>query len=299
VSETVTPAAAPVAAAPAPAPAPVAAAPSPSVAPPSGPAPDATLPAAVESPAASSETSVESPASESILSAAKPEEAPAPAAEAHAAEAPAAEAKPDAEKPGEETKAAEPEKPAEPPKPPTYEAFTLPDGVKLDDAKLAGFTGILGETEAKIAADPTKAHEAMQEFGQKAMDLYVAEMQASQERSARLQKEMWDRTQEDWQAAFRNDPILGKNRQETTLARMGALMDMYGSHAGIDALNEAREIFTLTGAGNHIAVLRMFNWMASRLTETARVVTPMMPRAPVQSGSKATRLYRNSIQGAA
>ena len=281
-----------VAAAPAAAPA----APSPSVAPPSGPAPGATLPVAAEAvPAASSEPSVESPvANDSILSAAKPEEAPVPAAEAPAAEAPAetADAKP--------AEAAEAEKAAEPPKPHVYE-IKLPDGVKLDDSKLGAFTGILGETEAKIAADPAKAHEAMQEFGQKAMDLYVSEMQAANERSARLQKEMWERTQEDWQSAFRNDPQLGKNRQETTLARMGGLMDLYGSSAGPERLAALRDIFTMTGAGNHIEVLRFVNWAAGRLTETARVVTPMMPRTPVQAGSRATRMYRNSIpnQGAA
>jgi hypothetical protein len=248
-------------------------------------------------PAASSEPSVESPvANDSILSAAKPEEAPVPAAEA-----PAAEAKPDETKAAEpEAKAEEPAAPAEPPAAPVYE-IKMPDGIKLDDAKLAGFTGILGEAEAKIAADPTKAHEAMQEFGQKAMDLYVAEMQEAQQRSARLQKEHWDRAQEDWQTAFRNDPQLGRNRQETTLARMGGLMDLYGSSAGPERLAALRDIFTMTGAGNHIEVLRFVNWAAGRLTETARVVTPMMPRTPVQAGSRATRMYRNSIpnQGAA
>ena len=291
MSETVAPAVVPAAPA-------VAAAPSPSVAPPSGPAPDATLPAAAEpaAPAASSEPSVESPApNESILSAAKPEEAPAPAAEAAPAEKPAeAAAEPEA-------KPAEAEKPAEAPKPPVYEAFKLPDGVKLDDAKLAGFTGIMSEAEAKISADPAQAHAAMQEFGQKALDLYITQAREDADRFTRLQKETWDRTQEDWQAAFRNDPQLGKNRQETTLARMGGLMDLYGSSAGPERLQALRDIFTMTGAGNHLEVLRFVNWAAGRLTETARVVTPMMPRAPVQAGTPAQRLYRNSIpkQGAA
>lgn len=303
MSETVTPApAAPASPAPA-----AVAAPSPSVAPQSGPAPDATLPAAAAAvtsdaaaPAAFSDAPAE--AAPSILSGAKPEEAPAAEPEAPAAEIPAEAKPPEGEKPAEDAKeAAEPEKPAEPPKPPTYEPFTLPDGVKFDDAKLGAFTGILSETEARISADPAQAHAAMQEFGQKAIDLYLAQAREDADRAVQANAERWQNTQEEWQTAFRNDPQLGRNRQETTLARMGALMDMYGASVGPERLGALRDIFTMTGAGNHPEVLRFVNWMATRLTETARVVTPMLPRAPVNAGSPAQRLYRNSVpnQGAA
>ena len=228
-------------------------------------------------PAVSSDPAPETPADPSILSAATEAaaETPEPAAEVPA-----------------------PETPAEPVAAPTYE-FKPPEGVTLDPAKVGTFSAIVADAETRIAADPAQAHAVLQEFGQKLVELHIAEAREAADRYTQLQMDNWKRTNEDWQAAFRNDPEIGKNRQETTLLRMGALMDMYGREAGPERLTALRDILTNTGAGNNLEVLRWTNWMARKVTETSRVVVPMMPRAPQQAGSKAERLYSKSLNGAA
>jgi hypothetical protein len=185
--------------------------------------------------------------------------------------------------------------PAEPAPPPTYETFKLPDGVEVDATKLGDFTGMLGEFEAKIAADPTQAHAAFQELGQRLVDLHSAQISAQTTAQTQRQIEAWNERKESWKAEFRADPEIGKNRQQTTLTRMGGLMDMYGRTAGDQRLAELKQVMTDTGAGDHPAVLRFVNWAANRLTETSRPVIPMVPRSPNPGVGKANRLYRNSI----
>ena len=200
------------------------------------------------------------------------------------------------EKKPDEPAAAEGEKPTEAPvevAAPTYEPFALPEGVKLDDGKLTEFSGVLGEFEQKVAKDPAQAHAAAQEFGQKLLDMYVSESRAAADRFTKMQSENWQRLQEDWLSEFRNDPDIGKNRQNTSLARMGGLMDLYGQTAGPERLGKLRDVLTLTGAGNNPEVLRFVNWAASRLTEMPRIVVPMQQRAPIRT-SPAQRLYKNS-----
>lgn len=291
MSETVTPAAPVTPAAAVPAAAPIAS----PVAPEPGPA-TAPAPVAAVEPVA--------PAPSSSEPAAAPEAAPteqAPAAEPVETKptsllSEATEAKPPAEevKPAEVEAAAEPPKPTEPAPPPTYEPFKLPEGVKFEDEKLGAFTGVLGEFEQKIAADPTQAHAAAQEMGQKLIDLYIAESQAQAAALAKANADAYQRMREDWLQKFREDPQIGGNRQNTSVARMGALMDRYQSEAGPEARQALGDALALTGAGDHHEVLRFVHWAAQRLTETARIVTPMMPRQPVRSGSRADRLYRNS-----
>lgn len=228
-------------------------------------------------------------APEAAPAVAEPTPPPSILSEAAAAEVPSAESA----EPVPETKV------ADPPAAPTYEPFKTPEGIKLDDAKVGTFTGLLGELESKIAADPTASHAAVQELGQKLVDLYTSEFTAAtmrySEAYTQAQLDGWKQTQDQWRADFHNDPELGKNRAETTLTRMGALMDMYGQTAGPERLTALRDVLTNTGAGNNIETLRFVNWAARRLTETSRVVVPMVPRQPQQTGGKAERLYKNSI----
>lgn len=234
----------------------------------------------------------------SLLSETKVEEAakveePAKVEEAKAEEVKAEEPK------AEEAKAEEPAevKPPEPLPPPVYEKFAVPDGVKFDGEKLEAFTGILGEYENRIVTDPVQAHAAMQEMGQKMVDLYAAEVKDQVERSARLQRDVWDRTIESWRGEFREDPELGGNRAETSLSRMAGLLEMYGQSGGPDRLGKLRDVLTFTGAGDHPEVLRFVNWAASKLVETSKPVAAVGSRAPVQL-TRSQRLYRNSAGAA-
>lgn len=262
-----------------------------------GPASDATPPVATATetvaPAASSsppaETAPAAPATDtkpSILSSATDKAAEGePKADAAA--------DPDAKAPAAEAKATEPLPP------PTYESFTFPEGVTVDETKVGAFTGMLGEFEAKIAADPTSAHAAIQELGQNLVNFYAAQAAEAAQKQVAAQKDAWEQTVAGWETQFRNDPDLGRNRQQTTLSRIGSLMDRYRASVTPERSEALSSALNLTGAGNNPEVLRLMHWAARQLTETSRVVTPMMPRSPVRSGSPAERLYKNSTAGVA
>jgi hypothetical protein len=249
----------------------------------SGAAPG-TLPAAAETAAPAASSSEAAPAAAETTTETKPTSVLSTATGEKAAEAPAAEvAAPEAEKP-----------PPEPAPLPTYEAFKFPEGVTPDETQVSAFTGILGEFERRIAADPAQAHAAAQEMGQKFVDLYAAQSKADGERWAQLLAERWQRTQDDWIAQGKKDPEVGKNRYETSVQRAGAVIEMYGRKHGAERETAVRDAFGLTGAGNHPALLHFFDYLARQMTEApTRMVPARVPSAP-QPGSKATRLYRNT-----
>lgn len=247
---------------------------------------------------------VEAEREPSLLSDAKTEEVKEvpkeEAKEASKAEEPKEE--PSKEEAKEAPKAEEPkvEEVKEEPKPlpiPTYEKFTAPEGLTLDEGKLGEFTSILGEYENKIVTDPAQAHAVIQEMGQKMVDLYVQEARDTADRYTRLQRDNWDRTIESWRTEFREDPEIGVNRADTSLARMGGLLEMYGQTAGGERLSKLRDVLTFTGAGDNPEVLRFVNWAASKLVETAKPVAAIGPRATAPT-SRAQRLYRNSTGAA-
>lgn len=281
-----------------------------------GPTP-ATPPVADTSvPAAFSSEATASPAAAPVTETPATTEAPAgdtPAGDQGATEAAATEtteAKPtsilsevgtkEGEKKAEEkpAEAAAEAKPTETPALPTYEAFKVPDGVQLDPERLTGFQGILGEFEQQIAADPAKAHEAAQAMGQKLIDLYVTEARDAADRYTREQAANWTRTKEAWIGEFKADKEIGGNRQETSLKRMGALMDLYGQQTSGERLTALRDGLTMTGMGDHPEMLRFAHWVANQVTERARPVTPTMPRVQVAGTSRSDRLYKNSTPGA-
>lgn len=232
-----------------------------------------TAPEAVPSEAAPAPSSPEPPSS--LLSAAKSETA-LPPAEAPAAETPAQEAAP------------------EPVPLPSYEQFTLPEGVTLEEAQLGQFTGLLGEYERRLATTPAEAHQATQELGQKLIDLYVAETRTNIERVTEANRLAYQRMREQWLSDFRDDPQIGQNRQDTTVARCGAVLELYGSRVGAEREQALRDVMALTGAGDNPEVLRFINWAANFVVESARPVPAQGNSAPVM-GSRAQRLYRHSI----
>lgn len=245
------------------------------------------------------------PSTASVPAADSPAPETAPPTEAPSDKPPSSllsEAKSEETKPAEEAKPEEPKAEAEPAKPetplPTYEAFKIPEGITVDDAQMGAFTGILGELENKLAADPASAHAVMQEMGQRMLDLYATETAEAAQRMSRLQHDTWVRTREGWVSDFRADPEIGGNRQNTTIQRCGALLELYGRSVGADREGALRDVFSMTGSGDHPEVLRFMNWLADYAVEKPRVVAALAPRAP-QPGTRAERLYRNSLPGAA
>lgn len=180
-------------------------------------------------------------------SAAAPEASAAPAAAAAADgltppgslvnnDPPAGETAP---KDGEQSANKPAEKPAEKPaddKPIEYADFTLPEGVKLDDAKLGEFKTIAAE--AKMP----------QEHAQKLVDLYAAEIKQVQEAPLRA----WNDLQKQWREEVISDPEIGGANLDKNLATIkGGLNALLGEQAKsfFEALN-------VTGAGNNPAIVR-------------------------------------------
>ena len=132
-----------------------------------------------------------------------------------------------------EKKPAEGAKPDEPIK---YEAFKLPEGVTLDEAKLAAFTKLAGD--AKIP----------QEAAQSILDMYTSEIKQAVEAPYRA----WTDLQTQWRDEVINDPVFGGANLEKNLA---------ATKAGMNALlgEDAKSFFealNITGAGNNPAIVR-------------------------------------------
>lgn len=181
---------------------------------------------------------------------------------------------------------------------PEYEPFTLPEGITLAEESLSAFTSILGDHERRLTVNPAEAHNIVQELGQKLVDLYTNEARESAERSVKLQRDVWNNQIETWLSEFRNDPEIGNNRQNTTLSRAAGVLEAYGQRRGQDRLDKVREVFALTGAGNHPEVIRLMNWVAGFIVETPKFVPARQPMTPQKNGSRAERLYPSLQQGA-
>lgn len=221
----------------------------------------------------------------------KPQEAPAEKP-ADAAK-PATEAKPDdsskdAAKPAEKPADAKPDPaakkdgaapadaaPAEKPQARSYEAFTVPDGTKLDDKQVKGFTDVLE------AAD--LGH---QERAQKLIDMHVAEMQRVVNETTRHQRESWNAFTDKLKADYKADPELGGNRTETTLGQAKYLVEKYGGSP--EQVADTLAMLTHSGMGNHVGLARVLNNMYE-----AFLAKPIVP------GSPPSRNARRSFQDVA
>lgn len=261
---------------------------------PTAPATEAALPSAEPAPAAVP------PAAEAVAAppeAAAPEPAatpdPAPAAEAAPVEATPAEGDPasllgEAGKPAPEAPApATPEAPEAAPEPPAapvpvYE-FQWPEGsAPVATEELKPFTDLLGES--RVAP----------EAGQKLLDLHIGEQQKLIDRLQKQQDATWRQTRQEWVDQLRNDPALGGNRFQATVQVCGQLIEQFGGSPEQKA--ELRQVFDLTGSGDHPALVRFLHNIGMALREgeprPAAKPVPTLPR-------KADRRYAGSMNGAA
>jgi hypothetical protein len=175
-------------------------------------------------------------------------------------------------------------KPAEAPPAPVFEAFKLPEGVELNQGDVGKFTEMLGKFEVETKADHTK----LQAFGQQLMNTYVAEMQRMQEAG----QQHWTRMRDEWKSNFINDPDIGKSNQAQTLSRCRSMIDQYGGTAEQRA--ELRQIFAITGAGDHPSVIRFMNNVGKVLSEPTVTATGRQV-APAATSSRSARRYANTL----
>ncbi len=225
---------------------------------------------------------------------AKPEGKPDAKADAKKAETPApakpkADAKPDAAKPAAEAKPADDKAPApasealaETPPAHTYEAFKVPDGLKLDDERVKSFTSILDD--AKLAP---------QERGQKLVDLFVSEVQNVQTARDQHQRDVWSKLQDSWKEELRTDPDVGGNRMMTSLGLSKWVIEQLGGTKRQQG--ELLAQLSYTGMGNNVGLVRLLNNVAEVLSEGE--VVPASPRPAKDSRSRSERWYGQNGAG--
>ena len=148
----------------------------------------------------------------------------------------------------------------------TYEPFKLPDNFQRDDKAMGEFTEVLKEAKAS------------QDFGQKLVDLYTREAQKLHQ----LQVSTFADTINGWKEDVLADPELGGSRTQTVLQSCGAVLEQFGTP-------ELRQMFNLTGTGNHPEMVRFLNKIGKFLGEGK----PIRAEKPVPEvkPSRAQRRY--------
>lgn len=184
-----------------------------------------------------------------------------------------------------EAEAAAPEAPAENVPLPTYEAYALPEGAKLDDASVGKFNELLGRFEQTTGSN----HAAVQALAQGIIDMYVAEQGDAATRMQQLQKDTWERVNNQWKDDVKADPQIGGKRYETTIRQAAAVLDRYGQTVGAEREKSLREALGWTGAGNNVEVIRFMNWASRFVTEQTRPVAAIVPKAPSLKSPRSNR----------
>lgn len=181
-----------------------------------------------------------------------------------------AETKPEGDKP-EEVK-------AEAPAPVVYEAFTAPEGVKLDEAKVKEFTELVGPLQLK------------QEGAQALLDLYgksVKDVSNQIGESMRQeQRQVWNDLNNGWKDELRSDTDLGGNRLNTTLASAKAVIEEYLSpEQGKRLLAHA----DLNGMSNFPEFIRLLHNVSNALNVFEDKIVPANNVNPNARGQKGFR----------
>lgn len=167
----------------------------------------------------------------------------------------------------------------EQPQPRSYEAFKIPEGAKLDDARTKEFTSILDDGEL-----------SHQDRAQKLLDMHVAEMERVSKDLAQKQRDAWKEYQDRQKESFRTDPELGGNRAETTLGLAKSVIETYGGTP--EQVAETLQMLSYTGAGNNPGLIRVLNNVALLLSE-GEPVTGNPPK-PSTGQSRAQRWYNGA-----
>lgn len=165
--------------------------------------------------------------------------------------------------------------------PPKYDPWTLPEGIKLDETKAQEFTTLLADLE-KSGGD----HSAIQQFGQKAVDLYVNEVKTAVEGIQKYYQDTWDKTKTTWREEFLKDPDLGGNRFQTTVDAANTFIRTHGGTA--DEQAEFRALMDSSGLGNHKVVIRILANAGKAMSEGRPLASVKPPAAPK---SKTQTLY--------
>lgn len=171
----------------------------------------------------------------------------------------------------------------EPAPPPVYDTFTVPEGITLDGDRVSKFTEILGDLEKNAKGID---HALVQQFGQKAVDFHVAELQKQSEEFNKYITTSWERTKQEWKDSFLKDPEIGGNRFQTTVDNA---LNFIRTHGGTpEQQTEFRNLMETSGLGNHPTMIRLLANAGLRMSEGK----PLAAVQPVpQTKSKLTTMY--------
>ncbi|WP_439392339.1 hypothetical protein ACRQ5Q_22350 [Bradyrhizobium sp. PMVTL-01] len=165
-----------------------------------------------------------------------------------------------------------------PPAPIKYDAFKVPDGIKLDDQRVSAFTEIAGKAQVP------------QDVAQSLLDLHVTEMQRMQteiqQAADQRQRDVWNTLNDTWKTDARKE--FG-NRIDTALSRGKAVLEEYGGSP--EQVAELIAHTSSNGMGNFPGFLRFLDNIATALNifEDSAVVSN--PAAPKAGGSRGERWY--------
>jgi hypothetical protein len=170
---------------------------------------------------------------------------------------------------------------AQPPAPIKYEAFKLPDGLKLDDKELAKFSEFAG------------AAQIPQDVAQGLVDMYVAERQNDVVQARADQRKVWDTLNDTWKTDLRNDPQLGGNRLETTLSLAKAVVEEF-----LPANEQAEYMAHMrnNGMGNFKLHVKLLHNIGKAMNVFEDGIVPANPQAPkAQKGPGQRGWYDKSL----
>lgn len=210
----------------------------------------------------------------------KPEPAKPAEAKPEGAEA-AADKKEGEVKPGEE---------APPPPKPTYEAYKVPENLKLDSDRVQAFNDILGEAELSGKAD----HAVMQQIGQKMMDLYASEAARIANDFRQYQVDVWNRHLEGEVSKLKADPQYGGNRIDTSLGNAKYILEQFGG----DKAEQARfmEKLDRSGISSSVEFVALLNRMHERYREP-QPVAPNLPTSKTNGNQPGQRNWYDKVDG--
>jgi hypothetical protein len=157
---------------------------------------------------------------------------------------------------------------AEPPAPIKYEAFKLPDGLKLDDKELGKFSEFAGKAQIP------------QDVAQGLIDMYVAERQQDVVNARAEQRKVWDTLNDTWKTELRNDPELGGNRLETSLSLAKAVVEEYLSPA---EQAEYMAHMRNNGMGNYKLHIKLLHNIGKAMNVFEDGIVPANAQAPKAS----------------
>lgn len=150
-----------------------------------------------------------------------------------------------------------------------YEPFTLPEGVKVDEDRIAKFTDLVGP------------HKLDQETAQKLVNLHTETLDAFREHMQAEQLRVFEETKAGWLQKTMSDPELGGAGHQTALQAAARMRDLLVPE---EDRADFVEMLRASGVGDHPALFRMLYRAARLFDEPAAPPIPARP-VPDRGGS--------------